>query len=141
MAKKVRIEIVAGPHRGRVFNFPERVRCTIGRASDCYLRLYGDDRDEVISRHHCIFTIDQDEVKLTDLGSLNGTKVNGVLVQPLPDIENLTTECRQSHKTIQLHHLDLIEIGETVMQLTVYHSGWDHQLLRQERHLWQSSSI
>jgi pSer/pThr/pTyr-binding forkhead associated (FHA) protein len=48
----------------------------IGRGNDCDLRL----RDPNISRHHCMIRIRPDEVSLFDLGSINGSYVNGARV-------------------------------------------------------------
>lgn len=48
----------------------------IGRGTDCDLRL----RDPNVSRHHCLIRIRSDEITLTDLGSSNGTRVNGTRV-------------------------------------------------------------
>lgn len=48
----------------------------IGRGNDCDLRL----RDPNISRHHCMIRIRPDEVALFDLGSINGSYVNGTRV-------------------------------------------------------------
>jgi pSer/pThr/pTyr-binding forkhead associated (FHA) protein len=45
----------------------------IGREEDCHLRPNSD----LVSRHHCVFTTDADGVRLRDLGSTNGTLVNG----------------------------------------------------------------
>jgi len=45
----------------------------LGRGRDCDLRL----RDANISRHHCMIRMRRDEVTLMDLGSSNGTFVNG----------------------------------------------------------------
>jgi pSer/pThr/pTyr-binding forkhead associated (FHA) protein len=45
----------------------------IGRAADADLRL----RHSEISRHHCIIRTSADEVLLVDLGSRNGTYLNG----------------------------------------------------------------
>lgn len=45
----------------------------IGRATDCDLRLRMTD----VSRHHCIIRVRPDDVTLIDLGSSNGTFVNG----------------------------------------------------------------
>jgi predicted component of type VI protein secretion system len=44
----------------------------IGREHDCHLR----PNSELISRHHCVFTVDEYAVRLRDLGSTNGTLVN-----------------------------------------------------------------
>lgn len=46
---------------------------TIGRANDCHLVV---DRDE-ISRMHARFDVEFEQVHVTDLGSRNGTFVNG----------------------------------------------------------------
>jgi len=45
----------------------------IGRGSDCDLRL----GQSPVSRHHCLLRCRGGEVTLTDLGSANGTFVNG----------------------------------------------------------------
>jgi pSer/pThr/pTyr-binding forkhead associated (FHA) protein len=45
----------------------------IGRGADCDLRL----GVSAISRHHCLLRVRGGEVTLTDLGSANGTFVNG----------------------------------------------------------------
>jgi pSer/pThr/pTyr-binding forkhead associated (FHA) protein len=45
----------------------------IGRGTDCDLRL----RDEAISRHHCSIRNNANEPLLLDLGSSNGTYLNG----------------------------------------------------------------
>ena len=45
----------------------------IGRGTDCDLRL----RESAVSRHHCILRTAADGVTLTDLGSSNGSYVNG----------------------------------------------------------------
>jgi pSer/pThr/pTyr-binding forkhead associated (FHA) protein len=45
----------------------------IGRGSDCDLRLHSSS----ISRHHCIVRLAADGVTLVDLGSSNGTYLNG----------------------------------------------------------------
>jgi pSer/pThr/pTyr-binding forkhead associated (FHA) protein len=56
------------PIRGKEF--------VIGRGTDCDLRL----RDPNVSRHHCMIRIRPDEVTLVDLGSSNGSYVNGTRV-------------------------------------------------------------
>jgi pSer/pThr/pTyr-binding forkhead associated (FHA) protein len=45
----------------------------LGRGRDCDLRL----RDASISRHHCMIRMRRHEATLVDLGSSNGTYVNG----------------------------------------------------------------
>ena len=131
MAETVMLEVVAGPHRGWVFLLPRRTRCTIGRAADCYIRLHGNERDDVISRHHCVLIVDQDQVSLTDLGSLNGTKVNGTLVQPLPGAHVPRLMKNLSQKTVQLNHDDIIEIGESILRVSIVLDDWEKQIPEQ----------
>ena len=45
----------------------------LGRGTDCDLRLV----DPGVSRHHAELRVEDDEVVLVDLGSTNGTFVNG----------------------------------------------------------------
>ena len=45
----------------------------LGRGTDCDLRL----SDINISRHHCLIRVRPEEITLADLGSSNGTYVNG----------------------------------------------------------------
>jgi len=45
----------------------------IGRGADCDFRVHEED----ISRHHCMIHLRGQEVILSDLGSSNGTAVNG----------------------------------------------------------------
>jgi predicted component of type VI protein secretion system len=45
----------------------------LGRGDDCDLRVH----DTAISRHHCLIRVRGREVSLVDLGSSNGTFVNG----------------------------------------------------------------
>jgi pSer/pThr/pTyr-binding forkhead associated (FHA) protein len=66
----------------------------IGRGTDCDLRL----REEDISRHHCLIHVRQKEMTLSDLGSSNGTFVNG---QPV-------------HSQARLKSGDEIQLGEKV---------------------------
>jgi pSer/pThr/pTyr-binding forkhead associated (FHA) protein len=48
----------------------------LGRGSDCDLRIH----DTAVSRHHCLIRVRPDEVSLADLGSANGTFLNGTRV-------------------------------------------------------------
>ena len=57
--------------------------------------------DELVSRHHCRVTVDGDRAAVEDLGSLNGTFVNGM----------------QIHGSVLLHPGDQILMGTTVLQL------------------------
>ena len=57
----------------RIFRLPASGEVTIGRTEAAGLVL----RDHLVSRNHAAITIEAGEVKLRDLGSQNGTFVNG----------------------------------------------------------------
>ncbi len=61
-----------GKHEGKRIKL-DRGRFLIGREQDCNLRPASD----LVSRHHCVFHVDDFTVRLRDLGSTNGTVVNG----------------------------------------------------------------
>ena len=54
-------------------------RATLGRAPDCDLRVTDDA--EVSSRHAQLEALSNGRVALRDLGSTNGTRLNGIVVQ------------------------------------------------------------
>lgn len=75
MSAKVLLEVLAGPIKGRVFEFDQHDTFIFGRASDCHAHLA---KDGYVSRHHFLLEANPPEATIRDLGSLNGTHVNGV---------------------------------------------------------------
>ena len=66
------LRIAAGNKQGSSIALPQG-KFLVGREEDCHLRPNSD----LVSRHHCVFTVDDFSVRLRDLGSTNGTFVNG----------------------------------------------------------------
>ncbi|MDA1230887.1 MAG: FHA domain-containing protein, partial [Planctomycetota bacterium] len=66
------LKVVGGKHAGQLIPL-SRQKFLIGREQDCQLR----PNSEMVSRHHCVFSVDDYSVRLRDLGSTNGTLVNG----------------------------------------------------------------
>jgi pSer/pThr/pTyr-binding forkhead associated (FHA) protein len=82
---KVTLTVSEGSPRAVVVDSTEFL---IGRAVDCDLRL----RNPWISRHHCLLTIQNDQVFVRDLRSINGTAVNNQILvgeRPLRDGDDL----------------------------------------------------
>ena len=63
--------ITSGPQTGKQIDIAETM--TIGRASDTNIPL----DDSAVSGHHCSITRDGAKYTLRDLGSTNGTRLNG----------------------------------------------------------------
>jgi pSer/pThr/pTyr-binding forkhead associated (FHA) protein len=66
------LKVIGGKNDGKVIEFKSR-KFLVGREQDCHLRPNSD----LVSRHHCVFTLDDYTLRLRDLGSTNGTLVNG----------------------------------------------------------------
>jgi len=89
-----KLVFISGPDKGMVKRFGG-VRMVIGRTDNCTLVL----QDKSVSRRHLELVQGERGVLMRDLGSGNGTKVNGE---------------RQDEKI--LHHEDVVEIGQTQFQ-------------------------
>jgi len=71
---QVDLKVLAGPYHGRVFCFTQPDTFLIGRSTDAHLCL---TNDKFFSRNHCLLEISPPRCFLRDLGSTNGTFVNG----------------------------------------------------------------
>ena len=96
---RVTLNVVAGPQTGRAFSFDQHDTFMIGRSEDAHFCL---PQDRFFSRHHCILEIAPPRAFLRDLGSTNGTFVNGMRVE-----------------TAHLKSGDRIQGGETVLEVEV----------------------
>ncbi len=92
-----RFELLVTDGRSRGTRFPLRPGVhTVGRSSQCECSIL----DEAVSRRHFEVEVDKDGVLLRDLGSGNGTLVNGERAEELA-----------------LSHGDRIQIGDTILEL------------------------
>jgi serine/threonine-protein kinase len=97
---RVRLTVTEGPHQGRDFVFTEHDRFLVGRSRQAHFRLQAKDR--YFSRLHFMIEVNPPHCRLSDLGSRNGTYVNGRKVA-----------------AIDLQNGDLIKGGATVLQVSV----------------------
>jgi serine/threonine-protein kinase len=96
---RVTLRVIAGPQTGRIFTFDQHETFMIGRSDDAHFCL---PHDRFFSRHHCLLEIAPPQCFLRDLGSTNGTFVNGIRVE-----------------TAHLRNSDRIQGGETVLEVEV----------------------
>ena len=75
---RVTLRVLAGPYHGQEFVFDQHDTFLIGRSENAHLYL---PEDRFFSRHHCLLEIAPPRCFLRDLGSTNGTYVNGQRVQ------------------------------------------------------------
>jgi eukaryotic-like serine/threonine-protein kinase len=120
MGTTVRLTVQTGPHKGKKFCFCGATKCLIGRAPDCFIHMFGTHRDRLISRHHCELAIDPPSIRIQDLGSQNGTYVNGkpVTATKLPLMESAEA-AEGVHLDQMVQSGDLLTIGGTTFQVNI----------------------
>jgi predicted component of type VI protein secretion system len=72
---QLRMKVVQGKPRGHCLVFPNG-KFMFGRGPECDVRPNSD----LISRQHCLLQVDDERALIRDLGSRNGTLINGRLV-------------------------------------------------------------
>jgi serine/threonine-protein kinase len=114
MPGRIVLTAIEGPLRGREFALHGKTLCVLGRGMDCTLRL--PELDSSASRRHCLLDVAPPVCEVRDLGSLNGTFVNG---EPVG-------RRRRGEPTGRRLHLDepgypLVEGDELRVGQTVFH--------------------
>jgi len=79
----VKLKVLSGKHAGKELPITKKT-FTIGRASDCQLRPGSD----AISRHHCRIEVVDGRLTIRDLGSRNGTQVNGETISEQVELKS-----------------------------------------------------
>ena len=96
----IRLTTVAGKEHGRVYELKLIEKATIGRDAECELPL--PDDSEVSSRH-CELALVGSRIQIQDLGSTNGTLLNGARMVGRQALESG----------------DLIRLGRTELRITI----------------------
>lgn len=119
MHPTIKLKMTQGTFPDKEYVFGNRTTLTVGRAPDCYLRLPNDLANGMVSRHHCVFDINPPEIRVRDLGSRNGTFVNGRLIgqrdPQRPPADTITSD-QPDHP---LREGDEVRIGNTVLRVEV----------------------
>lgn len=92
----VQLRVLQGKPHGHFIRF-RKGEFVFGRGPECHIRPLSD----WVSRQHCLLRVSDKGVWIRDLGSSNGTLVNGKLV---------TSECL-------LHHGDNLQVGPLVLEV------------------------
>lgn len=77
-AMRILLTVIAGPHKGLEFAFDRHDTFLVGRSKHAHFQLPAKDR--YFSRVHFMMEVNPPECRLIDMGSHNGTFVNGVQV-------------------------------------------------------------
>jgi pSer/pThr/pTyr-binding forkhead associated (FHA) protein len=116
MSSSIQLRITEGTAKGRVFDFAAHDTFLLGRHPDCHVHL---PDDAFVSRHHFILEVCPPQACVRDLGSRNGTYVNGRKVGGRKEGESPEEGARRSYPEITLKHGDRIQVGDTALEVTV----------------------
>lgn len=117
MTPRVTLTVIAGPIAGRTYAFTGHDTFLFGRSPDCHAELAPDDT--TASRHHFILEVNPPQARLRDLGSLNGTTVNGVRHGGRARDERPEEAAQRAHPTVDLRDGDTVRVGHTVFQVEI----------------------
>ncbi|MEW4561446.1 protein kinase [Bremerella sp. JC770] len=113
----IRIEVKKGPMQGRVYEFEGHDIFLFGRdEKHCHASI---QEDPFVSRHHFLLEVNPPLSRLRDLGSRNGTFVNGKKHGGRVSFAGLESEGKVGGSSVDLANGDVITAGKTVFQVFV----------------------
>ncbi|MHC9538505.1 MAG: protein kinase [Vulcanimicrobiota bacterium] len=112
---KVTLSVVAGPMTGQERVFDEPDLFLVGRNEACHYNLQGDP---FLSRNHFLLEISPPDIALRDLGSMNGTYINGTKFGGRIEGES-QDEAKKRQQSITLNEGDLIKVGKTEIKVKI----------------------
>jgi serine/threonine-protein kinase len=127
MDSTITLIVTRGPLAGRRFVFAEPATCYIGRSRHCTITLPQDEEHLDVSRRHCLVEIAPPALRVRDLGSLNGTYVNGKKIgQRCNSGASADTEA-SDQPAVALIDGDEIRLGEhTALRVCIFKGEWEN---------------
>jgi serine/threonine-protein kinase len=117
MPGKVTLDVSAGPLNGHRWEFTEHDTLVFGRQANEKTRLHPSDT--TASRHHFILEVNLPDARIRDLGSLNGTYVNGVKHGGREAHEAPEDAAKRPFPTVELRGGDVVEAGSTRFTVSI----------------------
>ena len=118
MPSKITLTITQGKLSKRQYVFESRSTCIVGRNDDCNLQI-ADKVDMTISRYHCLLDINPPDIRVRDLGSLNGTFVNGKKIGQRQRQQPAKEAIKLNFPEYNLQDGDEIKLGDILFKIGV----------------------
>jgi pSer/pThr/pTyr-binding forkhead associated (FHA) protein len=116
MPASVQLRITEGIAKGKLFTFAAHDTFFLGRHPDCQMHL---PDDTFVSRHHFILEVCPPQACVRDLGSRNGTYVNGRKIGGRQEGESPEEGARRAYPEVTLKQGDRIQVGDTTMEVHI----------------------
>jgi len=120
MTAKVRLDVIEGPVEGKNFVFEEHDTFIFGRSSECHVCI---PEDALASRRHFIMEANPPDAFISDLGSLNGTYLNGTKHGSRDKGETPEEGAKRQYPQVRLNDGDKIQVGDTVFAVKLEAAG------------------
>jgi hypothetical protein len=116
MPSRIKLSVVEGEMTGRQYVFDRHDMFLFGRSVTCRHSLPGD---EYLSRHHFLLRTCPPDAWISDLGSRNGTFINGEKFGGRAVGETLEDAAKRDYPVISLKSGDLIKVGKTAISVSI----------------------
>ena len=116
MPGKVTLTVVEGATKGATFIFDKHDTFLCGRLKENHVCL---SKDNLVSRYHCILEINPPDVCIRDLGSRNGTYINGKRYGGRATNETPEEGAQREYPLVDLQDGSKIGVGQTTLLVSI----------------------
>jgi len=116
MSGKITLTVLEGTSQGKTFVFDAHDTFLFGRMQDCHICL---PHDQLVSRNHFLMEVNPPHACIRDLGSRNGTYVNGQKYGGREKHETPEEGARRQYPQVDLHDGDQVKVGATTLGVQV----------------------
>jgi pSer/pThr/pTyr-binding forkhead associated (FHA) protein len=119
MPSTIILSVVEGARKGERLLFRDPDRILVGRSDSCQYRFPNDYRHANVSRLHCLIEVRPTHVTIRDVGSRNGTYVNGENIGQRPAWQRPEDAVGAPWTVRRLRDGDRVQVGDTVFAVEV----------------------
>jgi eukaryotic-like serine/threonine-protein kinase len=139
MGAVIRLTVLTGPDKGKRICMRQLSACLVGRAEACQVRFDESQRTCHLSRRHCQLFFDPPLLRVQDLGSVNGTYLNG---KKLGEPSNDSCALAQGDQPVGVaQDTDILTIGGMTIQVHVMDCPLTCRNESETNVIWKESDV